>query len=524
MASWLDKYLTAPAPRNTTLAPEFVTAASPGDGQAVRYARGALRRAADNIATAPEGTRNDTLNRESWSIGQLVKAGHLDYQDTLEALNQAALECGLSQGEIDNTVPRAIGDSEPRQVHLNPDYAPVEAPDSSGLAFTPESSEGKPTGQLGGDIDALEVDGQQLAAQRRWEADVQIEARRLAVQDEARRQYNQAKAQHVLDGLNPPMPLEDFLAVEYPPTRWVLEGLQPVGTRALLAAQAKSGKTTTVANLIKALADGEPFLGKFFTHFTGAITLIDDELDDRMLQRWLANAGIANTGRVKVKTLRGRLHQFNIVDDDTRAQWAEALQGTDYLILDCLRPVLDGCGLDENHEAGIFLNAFDALLTEAGIDSGLLVHHMGHGAARSRGDSRIMDWPDSLWKLTKADPENLASKRYFEAFGREVNVDKQPLHYEAGALTVEGARPKDFHDPYRWVVQTLAWDRDNAPTPQREFERISKEEQAHGAPGRNKTREALTQLEADGVLVISPHGYILNASNPMAQTALFGEK
>ena len=58
--------------------------------------------------------------------------------------------------------------------------------------------------------------------------------------------------------------------------------------------------------------------------------------------------------------------------------WAKRFKnlGCDYLILDCLRPVLDTLWLDENHETGQFLTMFDALLSRPAFRR-CLVHHMG---------------------------------------------------------------------------------------------------------------------------------------------------
>jgi hypothetical protein len=74
--------------------------------------------------------------------------------------------------------------------------------------------------------------------------------------------------------------------------------------------------------------------------------------------------------------------------------------------------VLSGCaghctagalGLDEHREAGRFLVALDTLLADAGIPDAAVIHHMGHVTERSRGDSRIRDWPE--WRLVREDDE-----------------------------------------------------------------------------------------------------------------------
>ncbi len=55
---------------------------------------------------------------------------------------------------------------------------------------------------------------------------------------------------------------------------------------------------------------------------------------------------------------------------------------------------------------------------------------MGHTHERSRGDSRILDWPDATWKLVRADPDDPSSARYLSAYGRDVDVPEGRLSYD----------------------------------------------------------------------------------------------
>ena len=72
------------------------------------YARAALRSAFKAVLTAGEGTRNDTLNRETWSLMRFVGAGVLSVQDIANALVSAALAAGLDRSEVTSTVASAI--------------------------------------------------------------------------------------------------------------------------------------------------------------------------------------------------------------------------------------------------------------------------------------------------------------------------------------------------------------------------------------------------------------------------------
>lgn len=226
--------------------------------------------------------------------------------------------------------------------------------------------------------------------------------------------------------------LDDFLAIEDETVQYRVDRLWPVGGRVVVAAQYKAGKTTMRDNLVRALVDKTAFLDAFPVESPdGRVVIIDNELDAGMMRRWLRDQKIVNTNRVAVMALRGRVGLFDIMNRAVRARWADKLRALDtsVVVFDCLRPVLDALGLDENRDAGRFLVAFDALLDEAGASEAALIHHMGHGAGRSRGDSRILDWPDVTWRLLRKDTDDPASPRYFSAFGRDVDVPEGLLAY-----------------------------------------------------------------------------------------------
>lgn len=63
------------------------------------YGRRALEAEVGRVALAPVGTRNDTLNRAAFSLGQLVASGALKPADVADALLSVALRAGLSDGE-----------------------------------------------------------------------------------------------------------------------------------------------------------------------------------------------------------------------------------------------------------------------------------------------------------------------------------------------------------------------------------------------------------------------------------------
>jgi AAA domain len=247
--------------------------------------------------------------------------------------------------------------------------------------------------------------------------------------------------QRVDDETRPPIhypPVRNLTAMLAEPdtaTHYRIDAVAPADARIMLSAQYKAGKSTLTGNLIRALVDGDSFLGHFAVNTTAsAVVLIDDEMSDNTLRSWLRAQNIRNTNAVAdVITLRGNVGAFNLLNDNCFAAWLQRLHdvGCDYLIVDCLRPILDALALDEHRDAGRFLVTFDKLLNEAGIRDALLIQHMGHANERARGDSRLQDWPDAIWRLVRED-DDPASPRYFTAYGRDVAVAEGRLSFDAG--------------------------------------------------------------------------------------------
>ncbi|MBP3977849.1 AAA family ATPase [Microbacterium sp. BLY] len=275
------------------------------------------------------------------------------------------------------------------------------------------------------------------------DADLEHELQRLRVRRDARRMLDAEESAETT--IPAPTRLDAFLDEPDVDAEYRVDRLLPTGGNALFPAPAKAGKSTTIGNLARAFADGDAFLGTFAVQ-PARVVLIDNELDPRGLRRWLREQEIQHPEHVSVVPLRGRTASFDIIDPATRARWADVLRGADVLIFDCLRPVLDALGLDENRDAGQFLVALDALKTEAGISETVLVHHMGHAGERARGDSRLLGWPDVTWKITLERPDDPSmSPRFFSAFGRDVSVPETQLEYDPARrrMSVTGMSRRD---------------------------------------------------------------------------------
>lgn len=189
------------------------------------------------------------------------------------------------------------------------------------------------------------------------------------------------------------VPLDEFLAIPDTSTPYLVDGLWPKGGRVVFAAQNKAGKSTARDNIVKSLVDGDDFLSKYKVHMpaAGTVVVIDDELHEDQLRRWLRDHDIRNQPRVVVVPMRGKAASFDLTTPEIRAKWAAKMRAMRAVVvlLDCLRPILDALGLSEDKDAGKFLVQFDALLNEAGVEDAMVIHHMGHSGEFARRQPHI---------------------------------------------------------------------------------------------------------------------------------------
>lgn len=279
----------------------------------------------------------------------------------------------------------------------------------------------------------------------------------LLVRKHARDEWARGEARKLvrrLDGgpIDPPggSSLADLLAEPDEETAWRVNGLIPAGANVLLVAQAKSGKTTLVNNLVKSVADWRSFLTEDVEGVGDLgevaplmdderVMIIDLELDRRTIRRWLRDQAIANTDRVMVESLRGRTGVLDVRDVERRAAWAKYLaeHHVKILVIDCLGPLLAYYGADENSntEVGQLLAALEALKRQAGVEELILVHHAGHSGERARGASRLRDWPDAEIRLMIEGSEDPRyepapdAPRYIAARGRDVSLRERELKF-----------------------------------------------------------------------------------------------
>lgn len=196
--------------------------------------------------------------------------------------------------------------------------------------------------------------------------------------------------------------------------------------------------TSLAINLYRSLVNTEPFLGTYPTAVQGGrVAYFDYEMLPDQFRFWLKAGGDINFNRmVTPYHLRGQT--LPLWDKRTRAKVVDWLKRNDTsaIIIDTAARAWAGLVENENSNTDMlrFTDSLDALKYEAGITDLFLVSHMGRqaqfmqsGEERARGATRLEDWMDAGWYMTK-DENNV---RYLRATGRGVDMEPIMLNYSA---------------------------------------------------------------------------------------------
>lgn len=453
------KRLGMDAPPSAPASPARLALVANGDPRADRWLQVKVdNQIAELAAMGPDSGRNATLNAIAFSLGRFAPRW-LDEADISDRLMVACHTNGLVAEDGPRQCEQTIRSGLNKGM-LDPRDPPISEQDSlASLVSGPVATLPPPQGSapsaaitfdpVTGEVTEPATPTDEEMAERAHAARVHYELVQLRARHDAKLEHAAELAARTFRAPAYTQTLADELLIPDEPVQYAVEELLPVGGNALLAAQFKAGKTTLVTNLLRAYADNELFLGRFkVTPGSGRIAIFNYELSPSQYRTWLRDAQIVNTDRVTVLHLRGYRLPLTVPSvEDWVVGWLKDHDCTAW-IADPFARAATGTDENSNTEVGVWLDTFDVIKERAGISEAVLPTHTGRavqeqGQERARGATRLDDWADVRWLLTKDEEDN----RYFRATGRDVELGEELLSYEptSRSLTLGGG-------DRRWVA------------------------------------------------------------------------
>lgn len=338
-----------------------------------------LRDKADEVASAPVGERNQTLNDVAYGA---FKNPRNNPDEVWEVMTSAAAEAGLGDDETQTTLGSAY-----RAAEVFKDTVAVAV------------DQGKPAG-----IPGFEDKVNQRIADR-------------LIREEADKRYKELFASPYED-----FEFEDFDELPTVEDPYRIEGLLPVGGHVLISAEKKLGKTTFALNLMHSFVSSDDFLGSIkCSKVTGSVVYVNMELTKVQLRQYAEQAGVnLESKHAKALNLRGQASRIRIMDENWRKGFARQMKELDceVLIIDPLQPILNMQGIDPYHpDVRIVLEYFGEIASMAGIEHLVILDHTGLAdTTRAAGSHQKEAWADVIWNIRKE-----GDGRVLNALGRGVS-------------------------------------------------------------------------------------------------------
>ncbi len=237
-----------------------------------------------------------------------------------------------------------------------------------------------------------------------------------------------------------PVFMHDFINQAGVETKYLIESLALWESTVICFAQAKVGKTTLVFNLLRSIADQEPFLGVFDVAETqGKVSFLNYELTDELSRTWAKRLPLVNADRVLFWNLRGKNNPFRSREAMKEFAGQVSTFEVETLILDPLSGAFIG-DTNNNDEVKRFFLLLEEFKALAGVKHLFVMVHAGNDATKPRGATTLRDHPDAIWSMTKSKGD----ARFFKAEGRDVSLDEGILNYDesTGLLTFLPGLPR----------------------------------------------------------------------------------
>lgn len=226
---------------------------------------------------------------------------------------------------------------------------------------------------------------------------------------------------------------KDLRNTEFPPNKWIVNGLIPDNGITIISGQPKSGKSFLTLDLGISLATGKNFLGEFGVQKTG-ILLISKEDPQRLINERIKQLTDEEDLAIEFCTENQLFLDTNEYIDEILKRTKE--KGIKVIIIDSFRRIFKG---DENSSQVVseVHNRFKTLINE-GLTI-IFVHHHGKegffkksGPQKLRGSSDILAMVDCLLSVEKKDGGIIKIKQ------EALRIDKEVPPFIVKFPTFEG--------------------------------------------------------------------------------------
>lgn len=390
-----------------------------------------MRRSCARVSMAPERSRNDTLNREAYTLGGIVGGGDLEESPVIEHLAKAARECGLDGQEILPTIISGLRAGMEKPIGADGDHGKRATPsipraldDYSPLAMRFQrgdvvefSDRPDGPGSIGQVLEVNEGSGEVLV-----EFDSEYEGQRT--QDWVVPQFllNNSRA---APGNRRILRLFTWQEVQdHQPPPPLIEGIIHKGELAVLYGPSGVGKTFASLGMTYSVASGTPWHGRKVQQ--AAVVYIAGEgalggIRDRT-RAWLISPDEPPTEEGakderptdEQERLSAALDENFFVHRGPVQLFAEAQETSDadaliaamsalpkpvgLLVIDTMSACVAGANENSARDVGLFLCICDRIRFETGA-AVLLIHHTGKAKKLERGSSALRGRCDVMLPL-----------------------------------------------------------------------------------------------------------------------------
>lgn len=253
------------------------------------------------------------------------------------------------------------------------------------------------------------------------ESELERQVQRLRVNEAAREQLAREKADKEYVDVFSDYSFDNLLKEPDQPEAYTIDKCFLRDCKSIILGNPKAGKTTVSLDIVRSLADGGKFLGKFQArHLSGNAAYINSEVGVNQLKKWVSDTSIQHPEKVKVLMLRGKgLDLASTRAFEDMRKWIE-IHEIESLVIDPWQRFFRGSDSNFDVDVNRYLEYIDALMDQcAHLTDLFLVAHTPKNPERFKetpsGSGALERWYDSMIVLRSEQQTDGSYKRYMRA-------------------------------------------------------------------------------------------------------------